>query len=129
MDPFTSGFLSDLLASLTANVFQALAGPIRKNVLGTEKEQALGRCIQNGLMSLMLDAGSHIKDNELKQHLADIFKKFFSMEDVAREIALLLRGQPLDKATMAYYFEEAGYDILRKVIILNFQLIIAGSIL
>ncbi|MFQ5343091.1 MAG: SUMF1/EgtB/PvdO family nonheme iron enzyme, partial [Anaerolineae bacterium] len=81
---------------------------LRETVSGTEKEQALQRCFQAGLVALLAQATAD--EPEQTGLLADIFEAFLRDPDVDLEMSMLLRGSPLDVDELAYLFADAGYD-------------------
>ncbi|RMD56071.1 MAG: hypothetical protein D6828_04250 [Nitrospirae bacterium] len=108
MEPFISTYLTGAASTLTANVFQALSSRLRNSIKGTDKEQALKRCLKVSIAAV-LAAASDVNKEEL--HLiADIFESFFKEPDVGKEVAMLVRGMPLDKEELLDLFKHAGYD-------------------
>lgn len=105
---FTAGYLAELTASLTARALDATGRRVREAIKGTQKEQALYRCVQAAIAA-MLTRVSHAAPAELTQ-LASIFEPFFTSPDTAKEIGALLQGKPLDLDELSYLFESAGYD-------------------
>jgi len=108
MDPFTASYLSSLTADLTSRVLGAAGRRLRDTVSGTEKEQALQRCFQAGLVALLAQATAD--EPEQTDLLADIFEVFLRDPDVDLELSMLLRGNPLDVEELNYLFAGAGYD-------------------
>jgi len=108
MDQFAADYLANLTAELTGHVIHASGKRLRVFLQGTEEEQALQRAIRAGIAA-MLAVASHVSSEEMGL-LEDIFRRFFEEEDVAREIADLLRGRKLDREEMRFLFAEAGFD-------------------
>jgi hypothetical protein len=95
-------------ADLTAQLVAATGRRLREVLSGTEEEQAMKRCVQAGVVALLSRASS--EEPEARSLLADIFGSFVRDEEVGRELAVLLRGNPLDTEELGYLFEQAGYD-------------------
>jgi|LGVF01.1.fsa_nt_gb predicted ATPase len=108
MDPFTTGFLTSIAASLTNHVLSALGRRLRDTVAGTEEKKALERCIEVGVVALVTTAGTDVPEE--KALLADIFGRFAADEDVGKELGALFRGNAPDIEELRYLFEQAGYD-------------------
>ncbi len=108
MNQFTADYLANLTADLSVQVLNALGRRLRTALQGAEGEQALRRSVRAGLAA-MLALASHVPAEEMDL-LQDIFTQFFEEQEVAREIAGLLRGKPLDRYEMHYLFKEAGFD-------------------
>ncbi len=108
MDPFTADYLANLTADLTAHTLQATGRRVRESIAGAENEWALRRCIEAGVAALVIVASD--ANPEEQDLLTSIFSHFFGDPDVGRELAVLLRGQPLDRQELRYLFEQAGYD-------------------
>ncbi len=108
MDPFTSDYLANLTADLSARILESTGRRLREALLGTEKQQALERCLQAGVVALLATAATAVP--EKMGLLAGVFNYFLRNSDVGKELGALLRGNPLDMAELAYLFEQAGYD-------------------
>jgi len=108
MDTFTSDYLANLTADLTAKVLEAIGRRLREAISGTEREQALHNCIQAGLVALLAKATARAPEHT--DLLQDIFTSFFEDPLAALEISKLLRGRALDREALAELFEQAGYD-------------------
>lgn len=108
MTDFTISYLSGLAAALTTSTLEAAGRRIRDEILGTEKEQAVRRCMQAGLTALVLAATDAAPEEEALLH--DIFDRFVDDPDIGRELSPLLRGNPVDVDGLAYLFAAAGYD-------------------
>lgn len=108
MDVFTADYLANLTADLSAHLLAATGRRLREALSGTAQEQAVRRCVQAGAVALLSRAGR--EEPEARQLLAYIFRRFFRDEEVGRELAAVLRGNPLDLEELDYLFEQAGYD-------------------
>lgn len=111
MEPFTTAFLSGLLANLAPGIIKGAGRSASKAIFGTEKEQAINRCLRNALTAFLATAEGSDKDEQAL--LDDIFGKFFEQEEVARELAALLEGEIPDRAELLKMFRNAGYDVNR----------------
>ncbi len=108
MTEFTTSYLAELTASLSAEILKGIGRKLREKISGTEKEQAIERCLHIGLAALLASASASFKD-ELDQ-LSHLFRKFFAEPDVGKELGALLRGHPLNREELLYLFEHAGFD-------------------
>jgi len=112
MDQFTSNYLAELTASLTAQLLDGIGRKLHDAIVGTEKEQAIERCVSIGLAALLTASSARAKE-DLDQ-LATVFHNFFVDEnvgkDVGKELGALLRGHPLNRDELLYLFEKAGFD-------------------
>lgn len=108
MDAFTADYLANLTADLTAQVLNAAARRLRQSWQGAEGEQALGRAVQAGVLALLATASA--AQPEETALLAEIFSRFFSDEEVGKEVADLLRGRGLNQEELTFLFAEAGFD-------------------
>ncbi|MBN2092286.1 NACHT domain-containing protein [candidate division KSB1 bacterium] len=108
MDPFIANFLPNLAANLATQVIQYVAPKVKKQFVGSEKELALQRCFDAGIVAILTTAKSSSKD-ELHL-LEDICTKFFQQDDVQYEIAGLLGSKSLNQLEMLQQFEKAGFD-------------------
>ena len=108
MDPFASSYLAELTAALSAQILAAAGRRMREALSGSEEEQAVGRCVQAGVVALLATAGG--EEPEAQDLLAEIFCGFFRDPDVGRELATILRGTSPDGEELAFLFAEAGYD-------------------
>lgn len=107
-DAFRPGYLADLLAGLTGRVLEAAGRRARAAITGTDKEQALSRCLQAGLVAFLATATPPVPDEAAV--LEDVAGEFFTDPDVGKELGELLRGQVLDADELATLFAESGYD-------------------
>ncbi|MGH7600960.1 MAG: hypothetical protein ACREOI_31770, partial [bacterium] len=108
MGDFTTNYLAELTASLTAEMLKGIGRKLRDVIVGTEKERAVERCVQIGLAALL--AASSAGAKEESDQLETIFRKLFAEEDVGRELGALLRGDSLKRDELLYLFETAGFD-------------------
>ena len=108
MDAFAADYLANLTADLTGRVLEAAGRRIRETFVGTEKEQALGRCLEAGIVALLASASAQEPD-ELDL-LAAIFGAFFQDPDVGREVMVLLQSRSLDAEVLLGLLREAGYE-------------------
>jgi energy-coupling factor transporter ATP-binding protein EcfA2 len=108
MGPFETAYLSKVTADLTGMILRALGGRLKDTFSRSEKEKALGRCVQAGTIALLAQATTD-KPEEV-QLLADIFEHFAGDEDVGKELRDLLRGKLPDIQELEYLFKDAGYD-------------------
>jgi hypothetical protein len=109
MEALTVSFLAGLGANLAGNMVTALGRRLRDAVSTPECEQAFGRCVDAGVTAMLLMGGAEWSD-ETKSHMEGLFTRFFGNEDVAGELAVILRGNAPDHDELAFLFEDAGYD-------------------
>jgi formylglycine-generating enzyme required for sulfatase activity len=107
VDGFTAAYLANLLANLSARLIEQIA-PRFAQWQPDPMKPALERCLQLGVMGIV--ARASLDEPERETLLADIFERFFSQADVAKELASLARGQSLDLFELEYLFKQAGYD-------------------
>lgn len=108
MTEFTTSYLAELTASLTAEMLKGIGRKLREKISGTEKERAVERCVKIGLAALLAASSAGAKEDS--DQLETIFRKFFAEEDVGRELGALLRGDSLKRDELLYLFEKAGFD-------------------
>ncbi len=108
MGDFTTNYLAELTASLTAEILKGIGRKLRAAIIGTEKEQAIERCLRIGIAALLAASSTSSKDET--DQLANIFRKFFAEPDVGKELGALLRGLPLNREELLYLFEHAGFE-------------------
>ena len=108
MEPFTISLVSGLTVNLTTSVLNAAGRKFRDSIKGTEKEQAISRCLNAGVVALLASATTQVKEEI--DLLENIFRQFFEDADVAKELAVLLRAQPLNRDELKYLFEHSGFD-------------------
>src|SRR3970282_1701100 len=94
MDQFTADYLANLTADLTAQILNAAGRKAREALSGTERQQAVGRCVQAGLIALLTTARAQTGDEA--HLLSDIFHTFFTDPAVGGELSHLVRGSALD---------------------------------
>src|SRR6185437_634380 len=94
--------------ALMTHVLEALAGHVRRSLASTEKEQALQRCLNNGIVALLSTASGATPDEQ--NLVVDIFHDFFDNPRVGVEIGDLLRGHPMNVEDLEELFTTAGYD-------------------
>ncbi|MCK6561171.1 SUMF1/EgtB/PvdO family nonheme iron enzyme [candidate division KSB1 bacterium] len=107
-DPFSANFLSSLAANLATQLIDAAIKRMGSAFLPSAKQAALKRCLHSGIVAIAAAASKAEKDNA--GHLAEIFEKFFQEPDVGKQLVRLLRSQPLDRAELAFLFQNSGYD-------------------
>ncbi len=108
MDAFTSSVIGEIAGNLATAMLNAAGRKFRESVRGTKKEQAINRCLNTALVALLTRATTQV--TEEVDLLDSIFRNFFKEQDVATELAALLRGQPLNRDELVYLFEHAGYQ-------------------
>lgn len=108
MDGFPAAYLANLLANLSARLIELIA-PRFPKWQSDQMKPALERCLHLGIMGIVARASLDEPDQETL--LADIFERFFSQADVAKQLLPLARGQSLDEFELQYLFEQAGYDV------------------
>ncbi len=108
MNTFTADFLANLTADLSVKVLEAAGRRLRETLGGTEEQQALHRCVEAGIVTLIAEAAA--SEPEQITLLRDIFGDFFAEPSVAYELSKLLRGRSPDRDDLADLFEQAGYD-------------------
>ncbi len=108
MNTFTADFLANLTADLSVKVLEAAGRRLRETLGGTEEQQALRRCVEAGIVTLIAEATA--SEPEQITLLRDIFGDFFDEPLVASELSKLLRGRSPDRDDLADLFEQAGYD-------------------
>ena len=109
MDAFTSSVIAEITGNLATGMLNAAGRKFRESVQGTEKEQAINRCLHTALLALLTSTTTQV--TEEVDLLDSIFRKFFDEKDVAMELAALLRGQPLNRDELGYLFGHAGYNV------------------
>lgn len=109
MDPLTSSYIAELLASLSHSFIIAGGAILRDAVTGSPKEKAVNRCLRSGLTALLANA-DYNSETEQYHLLRDIFKDFFSREETAQELSLLLQGRRPALEKLRDLFDKAGYD-------------------
>ncbi|MGH7456188.1 MAG: hypothetical protein ACRENG_32840, partial [bacterium] len=108
MTEFTTSYLTELTASLSAEILKGIGRKLHDAIIGTEKERAVERCVKIGLAALLAASSAGAKEDS--DQLETIFRKFFAEEDVGRELGALLRGDSLKRDELLYLFEKAGFD-------------------
>ncbi len=108
---FTEALIAQLTNSLAGTLIGASGRRLRGVLTQPERERALERCCEAGILAMIRTAGGDA--NELA-HLAEVIGAFFSSDEIAGDVgaavAPLLRGQQLDIGEMRVLFEDAGYD-------------------
>ena len=108
MDPFTTAYLSNLAANLSALVIPRVTRRFQATWLGTDSNQAIERCLHLAIIGMVSKASTDVPE---QQHLlADIFSDFFQSEELVIHLMRLVRLQPLEMDEMSHLFAEAGYD-------------------
>ncbi len=110
--PFTEALIAQLTDTLAGTLVGASGRRLRRVLADPERERALERCCEAGIVALIRIAGS---EGEVElAHLSDVIRTFFTSgeiaDDLGRAVAPLLRGQPLDMGEMRELFADAGYD-------------------
>jgi formylglycine-generating enzyme required for sulfatase activity len=108
MDVFTSAYLANLAANLSALILPKAARRLQEQWQGEPSAAALQRCLEAGVLGMVSKASLDEPDQE--HLLADIFSDFFQDRGVAQELTRLLQAHPLSAETLAELFEDAGYD-------------------
>ena len=102
-----------LTKALGSALLKAAGRQLRRRLQEPERRQALERCCQAGIVAMVAAAGRAATDEE-RHLLDDVFRRFFTAEDiredVATEIAMLLRGHALDRGAIDQLFADAGFD-------------------
>jgi len=109
MDQITANFLTGLAVNLTSQVIQYAAPKLKRQILGTAKEQAIQRCLYAGIVAILGNVHA-ATPKALTQLVEEIFTRFFNQEDVQYEIAEILKGHQLNQTELLHRFEDAGYD-------------------
>ncbi len=112
MTPFTDVLIAHLTKTLAGSLVGASGRRLRRLLAEPEREQALERCCEAGIVALIRAADGG--DEDEFGHLGDVIRVFFTSgkiaDDLGRAVAPLLRGQSLDMGEMRELFEDAGYD-------------------
>ena len=111
MNEFTASYLAELTASLSEKLLSGAGKKLRDAISGTEKERAIGRCVEKGLAALLVKANT--ANAEERDLLATIFQIFFAQPDVGRELGALLKGQWPNREELLYLFNDAGFEASR----------------
>lgn len=61
MDPFTASFLAGLSSTLTSQVLNGVTSRLSKSIIGTEKERALKRCLNSGVVAIATTVSTDLK--------------------------------------------------------------------
>ncbi len=109
---FTEALIAHLTETLAGILLGAGGRRLRRVLADPERQQALERCCEAGIVALIRSAAGDDKDELV--HLSDVVSAFFTSEDIAddlgRAVAPLLKGDQLDTEEMRELFEVAGYD-------------------
>ncbi|MCP4659521.1 MAG: SUMF1/EgtB/PvdO family nonheme iron enzyme [bacterium] len=105
-----------LIAPLTKKVTDALLAAagrrLRRVFEDPERTAALERSSEAGILAMVQAAPAASEDE--RAHFHDVVKEFFTCEEIAEDLAKalapLLGGQPLDLAEMEELFVAAGFD-------------------
>ncbi len=112
MIPFSETLIAQLTDTLAGTLLGAGGRRLRRVLSDPERQQALERCREAGVVAMIQAAGSG--DEAELAHLSDVIRQFFTSEEIVDDLgpalAPLLRGQSLDMAEMRELFEDAGYD-------------------
>ncbi|GBC62784.1 hypothetical protein DENIS_3761 [Desulfonema ishimotonii] len=109
MTTFIEGFLPAFAANVAAMMVQVAGKKICDKFDPSDVQQAIARCIGDGMTALLAKSADPSPENE--HILTDCFRDYFGNEAVARELSKLLRGKEPDIEELTYLFEdEAGYD-------------------
>ena len=111
MTEFTASYLAELTASLSEKLLSGAGKKLRDAISGTEKERAIGRCVEKGLAALLAKANAATAEEH--DLLATIFRNFFALPDVGRELGALLKGQWPNREELLYLFNGAGFEASR----------------
>ncbi|RMH76872.1 MAG: hypothetical protein D6681_21240, partial [Calditrichaeota bacterium] len=106
-DPLLN-LVTSIAGNLAPRVIEASGRRLKKLLVGSEKEQAIKRCLEAGLTA-MLNSVTW-EDKEERNHVDTLFREFFKEEDVAPALAALIKGNELDREELRTIFEEVGYD-------------------
>ncbi len=111
MTLFTDVLIAEFTETLAGSLVGAVGRRLRRTLADPEREQALKRCCEAGIVALIRTTGGN-GEAELG-HLGEVIRAFFTSEEIAddlgRALAPLLRGQPLDLGEIRELFEDAGY--------------------
>ncbi len=112
MIPFTEALIAQLTETLVGTLIDASGRRLRRTLADPERQQALGRCCEAGIVALIRAAGS--ADRGEVGHLDEVIRVFFESQEIAddlgRALVPLLRGQALDMGEIRELFEDAGFD-------------------
>jgi formylglycine-generating enzyme required for sulfatase activity/energy-coupling factor transporter ATP-binding protein EcfA2 len=109
MEPFTMAFVSGAAATLAANLISSAGRKVRTALSGSDKEQALRRCIEKGMIEFLAMATE--KAPEKVDAVEDLLKDFFEDRDTAVDLAPVLRGQGVHAEDLAEALcKEANLD-------------------
>ncbi len=108
MDIVPPEFIANTATALAGHAIEALGKKVQKRLFGTDKEQAIYRCVQAGIVALV--ATSTKAAPQETDLLVDIFGAFLNDPSVGHEIGQLLRGHSLKKKKLAELFSASGYD-------------------
>ena len=108
MGAIATSLLTGLGAALSANLLTAIGRRMRDALTTPERTKAFQRCVGTGVDAMLLTCveGSQIEVD----HIRGVLEAFFADEDVAAELAVLLRGGMPDAQELAYLFEGKGGD-------------------
>jgi formylglycine-generating enzyme required for sulfatase activity len=99
MEPFTMAFVSGAAATLAANLISSAGRKVRTALSGSDKEQALRRCVEKGMIEFLAMATE--KAPEKVDAVGDLLKGFFEDRDTALDLAPILRGQRVHAEDLA----------------------------
>jgi hypothetical protein len=108
MDPFTTAYLANLAANLSALIIPKAARRLEEQWQGEPSAAALQRCLEAAILGMVSKAS--LDEPEQQQLLADIFSDFFQDKAVAVELMRLVHVQSLSLETLEELFAEASYD-------------------
>jgi hypothetical protein len=94
LDPLTAAYLAGAAANVTSNILQVLGKRWSQDLAATPCQQALARCYQAALATLVPDDALH---QALYQPLLEAL---ISEPAVIAEFAKLVRGRPPDLDTL-----------------------------
>ena len=99
MEPFTMAFVSGAAATLAANLVTSAGRKVRTALSGSDKEQAVQRCIEKGMIEFLAMATE--KTPEKVDAVEDLLGDFFEDRETALELAPMLRGREVHAEDMA----------------------------
>ncbi len=110
---FTEVLIAQLTKALTGTLIGAGGRRLRRALADPEREGALERCCEAGIVALVQAAHGECGESEL-HHLSDLLSEFFGSaeirDDLGRSLAPLLKGHEWDLEEVRELFEETGYD-------------------
>jgi len=101
-------FFTNLLAELSANILSAGGRKAKQAITADDHQQAFQRCVNAGLQPLR-DRIAQLPTDRRERALK-VLRSLFNNEDLAPELAQVLRAQPPDPETLRLILVESKYD-------------------